>query len=309
VDYDISFHFQDVTPFAPRTEGSTIEWNISDITTQPADPADSGFIWGGQGLEWRLYLKRKPGYYETYVLFPIHMIVAVIYLSFFISRYAVPARIAIVMISLLGLINLSNTVRSSMPRTDQGCWLLDVIGVAQWFVLYAAMEYGVVNMLTRAEVRIKTARHDHERRVAQARGLAVPAARSPAEIARAADEEVELHHDMVVEEQVDVMVEGEEPSNSSPKTRRESRRESFRQFRRKSINSVAQAVKRKSGGATVDDPQFRAEMGRLGRFLFEEKTGRMRVRDEHLDIVSRYCFVPAYAIAVGIMESQIQHLR
>ena len=293
VDYDIAFQFHNSPLFPAKSEGMALEWNVTDLTMAAADPKDSGFIWGGQGLEWRLFLTRNPGTYESYVLVPIHMIICVTYLSFYISRYAVPARVAVVMICLLGLVNLSGGVRSNMPRSDQGCWLLDVITVGQAFVMIAAVEYAVANrglysacilmhfmheliralcvaqmanMLTRAETRMKAARFAQEKRREKQQGSHLQQKRaptvSPAELQRAIDEEVD-----VVVQNGGAVDNGSEPD---------------------------------------DDDQTIQEFGRLGRFMMCGGRARnMLVRDEHLDITCRYLFPPAYAIAVGILHAQV----
>jgi len=159
--HDVALHFQRTGPKAEvykfYKEGMTTEWDILGIGQFPADPADSGFAWGGEGLEWKILMKRRPAYFERYNLLPTHFILLTTYLSFFISRYAVPARVAVVMINMLALINIVNGIRSSLPRFEAGCWLLNYIMMAQCFVMYAAVEYAAVNMLTRAETRIKNA--------------------------------------------------------------------------------------------------------------------------------------------------------
>eukprot|EP00966_Prymnesium_polylepis_P252374 5834604-Prymnesium_polylepis.1 len=113
------------------------------------------------------------------------------YLSFFISRHAVPARVGVVMISLLGLINLSNTVRSALPRFAHGSWILNMINSAQIFVLFAAFEYACANMLTRSEARIKTARLDQEKREAKAKGKTIHEHLSPTDLLCAEDAEMD----------------------------------------------------------------------------------------------------------------------
>merc|ERR1712070_1027980 len=102
---------------------------------------------------------RNTKYYEMYVFTPTYMIVFVAYLSFYISRYAAPARVGVVMISLLSLINLSNGISNWLPRGNKDCWLLTFLTVAQAFVFFAMFQFAVVNMLTRIEHRIRAAIH------------------------------------------------------------------------------------------------------------------------------------------------------
>jgi len=285
VAHDITFSFQSVPggSVQGRTEGMSMEWNITSITEQLANPSDSGFIWGGEGLQWNVNLERIPQYYETYNLLPTNMLVFTIYTSFFISRYAVPARIAMIMISLLGLINLSGGIRQDLPRTDQGCWLLSFITMAQWFVMYAGLEYATANLLTRAEVRIKTAlqKQDKREKEKMSGGGALKrhsTTKTAMEVMQANDME---HDDSAVVAEasvaVDVVSDG------------------------KRVDVVSDGKRRARA-----DEEARDEFSRLGRLMVwlgsEEKPFP---RDEHLDIFSRFFFVPAWAICVGVMYAQL----
>ena len=197
------------------------------------------------------------------------MIVFTTYLSFYISRYAVPARVAIVMISLLGLINLSGGVRGLLPRTDRGCWLLSFIEMSQYFVLYAGVEYACANMLTRAEARIKSALQKQDKREKEERG--------PLKVRRTSTQVLTA---------TEVMLQNDAETDPNETTQEVS-------------------VQIQDDNKPRADDQTRDEFGRLGRLMvFLGSETNPVPRDEHFDIFSRYAFVPVYAIVVGVMYTQ-----
>lgn len=276
VAHDIQFKFQDNGPggnLNGRTEGMSVEWNITSITEQAAVPADSGFIWGGEGLQWNINLARKSAYYESYNLVPAGMIIFTCYLSFFISRYAVPARVAILMISLLGLINLNNGIRAELPRTDQGCWLLSFIKMSQFFVMYAALEYAIANMLTRAQARINTALQKQDKREKEGQ--------SPGRT---------LIRQTTTMTATELMRIGDSENGVADET---------------SVHGVTVQVVQ--NGKNRADEKALEDFGRLGRCMVRLGSEEFPMpRDEVLDIASRFLFMPAYAIAVGLMYAQLE---
>lgn len=80
------------------------------------------------------------------------------YLSFWISRAAVPARVAIVVICYLALENKVAAISASLPKVKGGVWLLRYCQCSRYFVLVSAVEYVFVNYLFRSEARIDKAR-------------------------------------------------------------------------------------------------------------------------------------------------------
>ena len=285
VDYDISFAFYQQEPgvLVLNGEGADIEWTPTNITGAPADPADSGFNWGGQGLEWTVAFERVPGYYEKYYILPLHMIIMFVYMGFYISRYAVPARTGICIVGLLVLFTQSNNITSSLPRSNSSVWLLSLIVMGQGFVLVAMVQFAVVNMLTRIEARIKKAQNDQASRDARKRpGTTMNGSPPVGAFQRQANHANEMR-DM-----------GEDDSPCDAK-----------------LETVEQITVQVSSSTThVDSPVPEADaealegFGNLGRLLYNPKRGNMFIRDEHADIFCRYVYLPAYAIAVGVLNLQ-----
>lgn len=86
------------------------------------------------------HLARRPTYYVSYVVFPIVIVTIITWASFFISRAAVPARVAMVIIAFLSLTGSINSILATLPRLSGPVWLLELAQISQVHVFIACVE-------------------------------------------------------------------------------------------------------------------------------------------------------------------------
>jgi len=134
---------------------SSTEWECTEIRGR-----------NGTGLAGRLFasskdyvelvftFERRSAWYANNVVRPTILLVAISWLSFFISRTAVPARVAMTLICYLTLSNLNSMVSASLPKLSYYVRLLGLMTASQGFVFFAILEYAVANWLMRLEKRI-----------------------------------------------------------------------------------------------------------------------------------------------------------
>ena len=65
---------------------------------------------------------------------------------------------AMSVIGLLAITNLSNAIGASLPRISGAVWLLDFVNASIIFIVYASIEYTFANMLFRIEQRLDKVR-------------------------------------------------------------------------------------------------------------------------------------------------------
>jgi hypothetical protein len=132
-----------------RPENS--EWtviNMESFETQEADD-EMGFF--------TITIKRKHKAFTSQIT-SVWLLVFLGWTSFFISRAAVPARVALSVIGLLTITNVSNSISSSLPRLSGAVWLLDMVTASLAFIAYCSFEFTLVNVLHRVEQRVDKAR-------------------------------------------------------------------------------------------------------------------------------------------------------
>ena len=303
VDYDIAFSFYNDIPgevviqgSGTKQEGVSVEWTVFNLTGAPADPRDAGFSWGGQGLEWTMHFERNSGYYERYFILPMYMIVGFVYLSFFISRQAVPSRTALCALSFLVLTSQSNSLTSNLPRSAKSVWLLGLLFTSQIFVFVAMMEYALVNVLMRVEARVAKSRSAQAEREAKLRRQS-QLMKATSSTNGAVEDKQEPPQEQSQE------LRDQEPGGSSSTAKEAPFVVSFGSDGENVILSNSKEKKKKKG--CKDDEETRASFGRLGRLLVSKKSGAMYLKDNHVETVFRVIFMPAYAIAVGVAYSHV----
>ena len=134
--------------------GGTQEWDLISVDGQLFNHTAVGE--DDTALDVVIRFKRDSEYYLLYVVFPTILIVLASYVSFFLSRAAVPARVGISMLAMLVVWNMSSSVRATLPSSKgDECLLLDFMFGSSLFCLYTVMEYGACNYITRVEARLK----------------------------------------------------------------------------------------------------------------------------------------------------------
>ena len=106
-------------------------------------------------LDMAFVLERVPHYYETNVITNACILVIIAYSAFFVSRAAVPARVALSIITVLATFGLLNSVNTMLPRGPHVVWLVTFLRGSLLFIVSATVEYTVVNYLLRSQARIE----------------------------------------------------------------------------------------------------------------------------------------------------------
>ncbi len=134
--------------------GGTIEWVVSGLTGEYPVGTVSEAVVDTPVLDLVFTMTRHPGYWISNLVVPMVIVVILSWFSFFISRTAPPARVAVPIIAFLSISNLTNSVLRSLPRLEGSVWLLDLLFISAVFVFISAFEYALVAILFRAEARI-----------------------------------------------------------------------------------------------------------------------------------------------------------
>ena len=91
-----------------------------------------------------LLMKRNPELYIYAYFIPCSLIIATSWISFAVKHDAVPGRLGLLLTLLLVLINLSNTVSRSVPKSSTVCPLVLWIMFSIVFVTMALLEYFII---------------------------------------------------------------------------------------------------------------------------------------------------------------------
>jgi len=194
--YDITLSFHEGIP-AKMTEArrGVVDWMLKEASGGPLAAELTGSAWGGVGVQWIFNFEHKPGYYVAYVVTPAMIVVCFTWLSFFISRSAVPARSSLVIVCYLVLSSQAAAVVASLPRIDYPVWLHRFLINSGYFVLFAMFEFAAANMLMRAEARC-----DKAEAMRMSALVLLRAARAQARQAATSEEEVVLAIRKVMEQ-------------------------------------------------------------------------------------------------------------
>uniref|UniRef100_A0A914DWV4 Uncharacterized protein n=1 Tax=Acrobeloides nanus TaxID=290746 RepID=A0A914DWV4_9BILA len=100
-------------------------------------------------LESTLYLKRALGYNMVQTYVPTGMIVMISWVSFWIDRRAVPARVTLSFTTLVSLTTLGNGMRYALPQVSYAKAIDYWFGACMLFVFLALLEFALVNSFMR----------------------------------------------------------------------------------------------------------------------------------------------------------------
>ena len=124
--------------------GGSIEFKLTNIS------GTSGFVSGssdmGQSvadattLNYQFVFQRNPGFYVKFRLVPLILLVVMAYLSFFVARAAVPARVSLVVVVFLSCSGMINSALGELPKSGGYVWLLDLEYAALLFISAAVLE-------------------------------------------------------------------------------------------------------------------------------------------------------------------------
>jgi len=108
-------------------------------------------------LSLHFVLRRDIGYFLIQVYVPTMLIVILSWVSFWINIDASPARVSLGLLTVLTTTTMSGAARESLPRVSYikaiDVWMI----MCLVFVFASLIEYAVVNVAARQQVRVKPA--------------------------------------------------------------------------------------------------------------------------------------------------------
>jgi hypothetical protein len=253
---------------------SSVEWKCQKLTQE------AGSYHGSFGrtyfedrafIELKIMLQRNDRYWRIHVIIPTILLLAISWASFFIARAAVPARVAMSIICYLTLTNLAGSVNASIPKVSYNVALIDFIQFSRYCVFYSIIEYTLANVLMRIETRIEAA--------------AAKVAKQEAAREEAIRGSMDVPPGTVVELD-EVQINRDADPTCSGLTRRRVKSTVLSQ-------AASSSVLKKRNGFAV-----REHLRGIDRHLVNS-TGYPAIRDQHLDIFSRYAY--PFACIIGIV--------
>jgi hypothetical protein len=134
-----------IRPTCGGNRGGDLEWIVVRGHGQIPGYDQSGDFfasstYGNTLLQFNLHLQRRPDYFVNNVVLWLLVAVLIAWLSFFVSRYAAPARVGMSFTCLLAIYNLQGSVLRLLPRLSEDVWLLTFMNATLWFVVFAMVE-------------------------------------------------------------------------------------------------------------------------------------------------------------------------
>ncbi|CAD5114938.1 DgyrCDS3969 [Dimorphilus gyrociliatus] len=164
--------------YAHTTDTLLFEWNNPDpieineelelpqfeLTDYKLSTCTRRYITGNFScLNITLYLRRNIGFYMIQTYIPTALIVGLSWVSFWISQDAVPARISLGVLTILTMTTQASSSRQSLPRVSY-IKAIDIwMATCLVFVFAALLEFAIVNVLSRNEIRRKSSLRDKMR--------------------------------------------------------------------------------------------------------------------------------------------------
>ena len=153
------------------SKAGTIEYYLTDLRGRRSRAGEIGQSLDSElvSLVYRIAITRDPSFYGRYFILPVVLVILTAYLSFWVSRAAAPARVAMVVITLLALLGIINSTFALLPKLKGFVWLLSLQQLSLFFVVGAMIEYAAVNYLFRIQVRIERAVAAAKKRMVEGR--------------------------------------------------------------------------------------------------------------------------------------------
>jgi len=240
---------------------SSVEWDcVLMYEHQPNTPLARVTVRDNDYMDFVVALRRNAKYHKIYLILPVCIAVIIAWSSFFIARAATPARVAMTIVCYLTLSNTQASILAQLPKVPYNVRFLHFTTISMLFVFFAVFEYAMANWLMRIEGRIEKAL---KKAAAEA-----TAASTTADATEVRIEGGKRDHD-------------DEKGKPPPKT------------------SWWAAASRGSP-RTAGDIRARVNKHLTGvdRF-FVSPSGKIRCRDQHLDIACRYLYPVLYTIVLA----------
>jgi len=142
---------------ASHVVGGDVSWKVSDFRGY-TEGSHSQTIDTYSSIHYQLSVTRDPDFFAQTAVVPMLIIMVVCWASFFVSRAAVPARVAIGIIAFLALSGVVNSVNAKLPQIGGFVWLREFATITQYCSAICIIEFSIAHFVGRVEGRIDKAR-------------------------------------------------------------------------------------------------------------------------------------------------------
>ncbi|CAJ0580156.1 unnamed protein product, partial [Mesorhabditis spiculigera] len=150
----------DAAPIRANPDIQLPEFEITNITAKYCK-GDYRYAVTNEGFKYdnfsclvgKIYLSRNMGYNLIQSYIPTGLIVVISWVSFWIDRRAVPARVTLSFTTLVSLTTLGNGLRYGLPMVDYAKAIDLWYGACMIFVFLALLEFAMVNSIMRKSAK------------------------------------------------------------------------------------------------------------------------------------------------------------
>jgi hypothetical protein len=280
-----------------QPNGGTDEWEVVDVR---AVVQEEGTLHGAtqdeSSVELVLELRRVADYYSVFVILPAVMFVTIGWGSFFISRTQAPARVAMSIIGFLANTNFIASQLGQLPRLGTEVWLLKFLLLSTIFSFYSVIEYVICNYLFRIEARIeggckraqelRSPKKEQELRLAKKKQELRSSKKKQAQLKKS---RTSLEMAQVPRTTTTGTPTDQDPPDSELCEQTNGADDlNFEDLEEPVITVTKKELKRSGFNYKVDTWLLKTN-------------GEMRIKDQHVDIFSRYAYPIAYTTACLVL--------
>ena len=113
----------------------------AEVTTATVEDGQNAY----NGVLYTMELRREPGFFWIFYIVPSILFVMLSYSSYWIDKNAVPARVALGVISILITLNMMNSTHKYIPQINYATWLGTFLNGTLLFTVVSMLEYATLN--------------------------------------------------------------------------------------------------------------------------------------------------------------------
>ena len=221
---DLRFHVPNGTDFGPAydftrifqtavrpicAEAGTAEWTLTNVSGAASGGGNLALVTTSYN-EFVFTLARERGFYTENVIMPLILLMCICWTSFFVPRSAVPARVAIGVITFLTVVNQIRATLEELPKLKASTWLLQLQSITQLLVFASIIEFGAVTYVSRLQSRIEASIGLAQNQILSSAKQSAPVHHARAQAVREAMKVAVDKAEEVMEEAVEEVVEAVE---------------------------------------------------------------------------------------------------